>query len=130
MSTRPSTLTGVDAFVASLEHPRKPEILALRTIILKAHPSIRAGIKWNSLSFHTSEYFATVHLRAKDGVQLILHLGAKKREGSARLAIADPEGLLEWLAPDRASVTFRDARDMAKKEKAFTTVIRQWVAHV
>lgn len=130
MRTRPSTPTEVDAFVASLVHPHKPEILALRAIVLKAHPSIREGIKWNSLSFHTSEYFATVHLRAKDGVQLILHLGAKKRDGSARLAIADPQGLLEWLAPDRASVKFRDAREVAEKQKAFTAVIRQWVAHV
>jgi len=57
----------VEAFLASLDHPFKPEILALRQVILGADPSIAEGIKWNAPSFRTSEYFATMHLRAKDG---------------------------------------------------------------
>jgi hypothetical protein len=48
-----------------------------RQIILDADASIAEGIKWNAPSFYTSEYFATIQLRAKDGVQVILHLGAK-----------------------------------------------------
>jgi hypothetical protein len=70
----------VDAFLKSIDHPFEKEILALRQIILGAAPGIGEGIKWNAPSFQTSEYFATFHLRAKDCVQLILHLGAKKRE--------------------------------------------------
>ena len=66
----------MDAFLASLDHPFLREILALREIILGADPSIVEGIKWNAPSFRTSEYFATFHLRARDGVQLILHRGA------------------------------------------------------
>jgi hypothetical protein len=89
----------VETFLASLEHPFKQEIVALRQLILGADPGITEGIKWNAPSFRTSEYFATFQLRAKDGVQLILHLGAKKRDTAATgIEISDPASLLEWLA--------------------------------
>lgn len=121
----------VETFLASLEHPFKQEILAIRQIILGADPGIAEGIKWKAPSFHTSEYFATVNLRAKDGVQVILHFGAKKRDDlTARAAIADPELLLEWLASDRALVKFRDLKELDAKRSAFTNVIRQWIKHV
>lgn len=128
MKTR--AVTDVDAFLASLDHPFKDGILAVRKIVLNADPSIHEGIKWNSLSFQTSEYFATMHLRAEDGVQIILHRGAKRRDGPARLAIPDPKGLLEWLAPDRASVKFRDVKEITAKRAAFADVIRHWIEHV
>ncbi len=121
----------VDAFLATLEHPRKAEILALRQAILAADERIGEGIKWNAPSFRTSEWFATFHLRAKAGVQLILHFGAKARDTSgARAAIADPDGLLEWLGPDRASVKLRDLDDVRARQPAFTAVVRQWIEHV
>jgi len=118
----------VEAFVASLDHPFEPEIRAVREIVLGADPRIGEGIKWNAPSFRTSEWFATFHLRAKDGVQLILHLGAKKRD--AAVAIADPASLLTWLGTDRVSVTFRDLDDVAAKRAAFFALIRQWIEHV
>jgi hypothetical protein len=121
----------VETFLASLDHPFKQEILALKQVILGADPSIAEGIKWNAPSFRTSEYFATVHLRAKDGVQIILHLGAKTRVNApAGIAIADPEALLEWLAKDRASATFRDLNDIDARRSAFVDIIRQWIRHV
>lgn len=119
----------VDAFVAALGHPREREIRALREIILGADPRIAEGVKWNAPSFRTAEWFATFHLRAKEGVQLILHLGAKRRNGGD-VAIADPHSLLRWLAADRASVTFRELDDIDAKGVAFADVIRQWIAHV
>jgi hypothetical protein len=121
----------VETFLASLDHPSKQEILALRQIILGADPSIAEGIKWNAPSFRTSEYFATFQLRAKGGVQVILHLGAKVRDTSTSgIAIADPESLLEWLAKDRASVKFRDLKDVDARRSAFANVIREWIKHV
>ncbi len=122
---------GVETFLASLDHPRKPEVLALRQIILGADPGIAEGIKWNAPSFRTSGYFATFHLRAKDGVQVILHFGGKKRDGrTAGVTIADPASLLEWLATDRASVKFTDLKDIEAKRSAFAEVIRQWLKHL
>lgn len=120
----------VDAFLASLNHPFKNEIEELRKTILGADRRITEGIKWNAPSFRTTEWFATFHLRAKEGVQVILHLGAKKKDNSETVKIDDPDGLLEWLSSDRASAKFRDAKDVKSKKAAFGRVIRQWVQHV
>jgi hypothetical protein len=70
-----------------------------------------------------------MNLRGKDGLLLILHLGAKKRslpEG----AIDDSTGILKWLGPDRASVSFADEEDLADKRPALTNVLRQWICYV
>jgi hypothetical protein len=119
----------VGAFLAALDHPLKDVILAIRQVILAVDPRIAEGIKWNAPSFRTAEWFATFHLRAKAGVQVILHLGAKVREGPA-VPVADPDSLLVWLGKDRASVTFRDAGDVAVKREAFAGLIRSWIEHV
>src|SRR5262245_62925629 len=89
----------VESFLEALEHPAKREILALREAILDADSTIGEEIKWKSPSFRTTEHFATVNLRAREGVGLVLHFGAKKNEISARgVTIADPESLPKWLA--------------------------------
>jgi len=121
----------VESFLAELDHPLKPQVLALRSIILGADPSITEGIKWNAPSFRTSEWFATMRLNAKGGMQVILHFGAKKNEiTKTSVVIPDPEGLLEWLAKDRAVVKFLGVDDVAAKSQAFTRIIREWIRHV
>lgn len=104
--------------------------MALRETILAADRRIGEGIKWNAPSFRTSEDFATFHLRARDKVQLILHFGAKKRADVAGVTIDDPESLLTWLAPDRATVTFRDADEVRQRSAAMTAILRQWIERV
>lgn len=126
-----SASNGVGTFLATLDHPAKREVLALRAIILGADDSIREEIKWNAPSFYTTEHFATFHLRHSDGVQIVLHLGAKPRgDLKVRAAISDPEVLLEWRGADRATVTFRDLSDIEKRQRAFLEVLRQWITHV
>jgi hypothetical protein len=121
----------VAALLAGLEHPCEREILVLRAIILGADPRIGEGVKWNAPSYHTTEHFATFHLRSKAGVQIVLHLGAKPRHGArVRDAVADPAGLLDWRGPDRATVTFRDLAELEGKRAAFAAVVREWVAHL
>ncbi|WP_437708133.1 DUF1801 domain-containing protein [Sorangium sp. So ce448] len=118
----------VVAFLRELEHPRKEAIVALRQIILGVSPAIREEIKWNAPSFRTTEHFATFNLRAKDRVRLILHLGAKVKDTGAKgLEIADPAGLLEWLAKDRCLVTFSDTEDVQAKRAALESVLRAWL---
>ena len=119
----------VIAFLRELDHPRKRDIEAVRQLVLAASPAIREGIKWNAPSFRTTDWFATVNLRAKDGdhVWLILHTGAKKGVSAAGLVIADPAGLLRWLAKDRALVTFADEKDIAAKRKALQAIVRAWI---
>lgn len=116
----------VAAFLQKLKHPLKKEIEDLRKIILGVSPKIGEGIKWNSPSFRTTEYFATLNIR-KDQVWLILHLGAKVVDNSRELKIADPDGLLKWLAKDRVLVTFADARDVKAKKSRLQKIIREWI---
>ena len=114
-----------------LEHPHKPAIELLRKLVLGVDPSIREGIKWNAPSFRTSEYFATINLRAKAGVAIILHLGAKAREiPDGEMVIDDPMRLLKWLARDRAVVEFLRDGEIAEKKAALIAVLRQWIKHV
>lgn len=127
--TSADTTEAVDKFMAKLEHPHKATIEALRRIICDADSTIAEGIKWNAPSFRTSEYFATVNLRAKDGIAVILHLGAKVRE-NAKIEIKDPKDLLKWLAKDRAMVNFANIEDLRKHKAAFQDILCKWVKYV
>lgn len=119
----------VEALIDTLEHPYKAEILTLRQIILAADPQISEEVKWNAPSFRTTEHFATFQLRAKDGVQIIFHLGAKVTAATG-ITIADPSTLLTWLAKDRASVSFQNLAEIQAKQSAFADLVRAWIGHV
>ncbi|HKH48386.1 MAG TPA: DUF1801 domain-containing protein [Thermoanaerobaculia bacterium] len=69
----------VDAFLATLEHPHKESIQALRSLILSLDPRIREEIKWNAPSFLIQDHFATFKLHPPTSIQLVLHTGAKPR---------------------------------------------------
>lgn len=130
-ASSPTSSVSVEAFLADLEHPQKPAILALRRLLLDAAPGITEHVKWNAPSFRTTEDFATFHLRARDGVQLVLHLGAKPRPDSpVRGAIHDPAGLLTWKSADRAIVSFADHADVTARADALQALVTQWVAFV
>lgn len=130
-STKRAAPESVETFLSSLDHPSKQEILTLRRIILAADPAIAESIKWKAPSFYTSEHFATMNLRVKKGIAVILHFGAKKSDISTTgVAIPDPDSLIEWLAKDRAMVTFRDLDDIAARRSSFTKLIREWIKHV
>lgn len=121
----------VDEYLSTLDHPHRPAIMAIRQAILATDPAITEEIKWNAPSFRTSEHFATMNLRVKKGVAVILHFGAKKRDiSSTGVEIPDPDSLLEWLAKDRAMVTFRDAADVGERKVAFTSLLKEWIRHV
>lgn len=119
----------VDAFMQALDHPHKRAIEALRRVIVRTDPAIREGIKWNAPSFRTGEWFATTHLRAKSGIALILHLGAKVRS-APRPEIDDPARLLEWLGKDRARITLADVATVGATGQALERILRQWIRHV
>ncbi|MBI3714386.1 MAG: DUF1801 domain-containing protein [Betaproteobacteria bacterium] len=121
----------VDDLLLALEHPLKAEIGMVRALVLGADPVIGEGVKWKAPSFHAGAYFATVNLRSLDGVQIILHLDARKTAaGSAGMTIADPAGLLTWLAKDRASVKFPGRKEIKADGAAFQALIRQWIHYL
>lgn len=120
----------VDVFLNELRHPLKHEIELVRAALLASSPTVREEVKWNAPSFATRAQFATFHLRAKRGFQLVLHRGATAKPPPARLPIDDPTRLLAWRANDRALVTFEDAADVARKLPALKSVVKQWLRHV
>lgn len=127
-STPTDTSAAVDAFMATLDHPHADAVQRLRALVLGVDPTIAEGIKWNAPSWRTAEYFATTHLRAKRGLGLALHLGARARSVPAGgLAIDDPDGLLVWRAPDRALLTFGDRAELEARVEAVQAVLRQWI---
>ena len=128
----PALAPDVASLLAALEHPLEPAIRAVRAAILAADPGIAEAIKWNAPSYHLAgRHFATFHLRSKSGVQLVLHLGAKSRaDATVRSAVSDPDGLLEWKSPDRATVTLRDAEDAIARAPALGAIVRTWLEHV
>ena len=128
-ATAQDTASAVDAFLAALVHPHKDVVEALRAAMLAIDPAIRDGIKWNAPSYRTHEYFATTHLRDKKGVGLILHFGAKIRDAEGP-EIHDPQGLLKWLAQDRARVQFDDLADFEAKIPALKKIIKAWILRV
>lgn len=93
-------------------------------------PDIGEGIKWKSPSFRTSEYFATINLRSLDRVQLVFHLGAKVRDNTKELKIADPAGLIKWLAMDRCLVTLGAGKDLRANRAAFEKIVGAWIKYV
>lgn len=125
------TSLAVDAFMQALEHPAKPLIGQLRRTVLDTDAAVAEGVKWSAPSFRTTEYFATMNLRAKAGVGLVLHFGAKLREVAAGPGtIDDPQHLLQWVAKDRATIGFSDAQDLDARRAALQAILRQWIRHV
>jgi hypothetical protein len=127
--TKPSdTTAAVERFMATTTHPCEDAIQALRELILAVHPGIREGIKWNAPSYRTTDYFATTNLRAKAGIGIILHLGAKVRAES--VSIDDPQHLLTWHGSNRASLGFGGVDDIHVHATAVTAILAQWIAWV
>ena len=117
------------AFLAALDHPLKADIEAVRKLILATDPAITDGVKWNSLSFRHTDWFATVNLRSKDVIQLVMHTGAKAKNNS-KLKIPDENGLLVWLAKDRALATLGAGKALKTNAKAFEAIIKAWISYV
>ena len=118
------------ALIAQLEHPHKDAIDRLIELTLSADPRIELGWKWNAPSFALTDHFATMHLRAKQGVMLIMHFGVKKKATPPRESIADPGHLLTWLADDRAQISWADLAAVESNKKSFVALIRAWIAAI
>lgn len=121
----------VNALLDAHKHPLRKEIDALRTIILGADNSIGEGVKWNTASFRTTDWFATLNgpKHVKEPM-IILHAGARAKGMVLKDRIPDPEGLLKWLGNDRAQIIFKDGKDISTKEAALTAVLRHWIEHL
>lgn len=116
------------ALLAAHDHPLRKELDALRTIILGVDPAIEEGVKWNTASFRTTDWFATLNgPRLVKEPMIILHAGAKAKGMVLKDRIPDPEGLLKWLGNDRAQIVFNDLQDIASKRIALHTIVSSWI---
>jgi hypothetical protein len=120
-----------------LDHPLKKDIEFVRRVILGVRPEgprrIMEGVKWNAPSFRTAEtdFFATFFLRDHDSVRLILHTGAKAKRGAkATMTLADPGGLVKWLAKDRCMVSIGAGKEVRKHRAAIESIIGQWLDQI
>ncbi|TFV73332.1 DUF1801 domain-containing protein [Blastococcus sp. CT_GayMR19] len=119
----------VDRYMAELEHPLKAGIERLRAAILASNDGITEHVKWNAPSFrYAGADRVTFRLQPGDRLQLVLHRGAKVRDDAADFRFDDDSGQLDWVAPDRAVVTFRDLDDVAARQTAVVDVVKRWVA--
>jgi len=111
------------------DHPLRDAIEALREIVLATDPTVVEGVKWNTASFRTTEWFATVNgpKQTKEPM-LVLHAGAKAKGRDLQKRVADPTKLARWLGKDRAVVTFADRADVKKQRAALQALLRSWIA--
>ncbi len=120
-----------DALLDRLGHPERRLIDALRRRIAAAAPKAEESVKWNAPSFAMSDHFATLNLRAKRGVQLVLHLGAKPRTDLDMRELVDaPAGLLDWKGPDRAVVAIQDEAHLKRIGPALGRIVKRWATEV
>ena len=113
------------------EHPLRTEIDALRTIILAADTFIVEGVKWNTASFRTTEWFATLNgPKQVREATIILHAGAKAKGMDLKGRIADPTGMIKWLGAERGMITFSSLTDIKAKQTDLHLLIRAWIKHI
>ena len=119
----------VEDYLAGLSHAELAGILRLRAAILAADPRLVERIKWNAPSFGLgADDLVTMRLAPRDAFQLVFHRGVAKVAGA--VTIDDPEGLLEWRAPDRAVLDIRTSARAAELVPAIVALVRAWVAAV
>jgi hypothetical protein len=117
----------VEAFLADLEHQRKPEVEALRQAILSGVPGLTERIKWNAPSFGPGDDDRiTMRLQPGDRLQLVLHRGAKARPVDG-FTFSDPAALIAWAAADRGVVTIAPG-ELDQLRAALVDLLRRWVA--
>jgi hypothetical protein len=121
----------VNALLDAHKHPLRTEIDRLRTIILSVDKRIEEGVKWNTASFRTTDWFATLNgpMHVKEPM-LILQAGAKAKGIVVKDRIPDPQGLIKWLGNDRAQIVFKDVEDVKAKANAVRSVIKAWLINL
>ena len=116
----------VDEYIASLEHPHRESLQAVRAIVLDAHPAIAERIKWKSPSFYAPTAdgkgidLGAFELRARDFLRLVLVF--------PNGLVPDPGGIMLGTWPDRRELRFSSLDDVADTRAALSTIIREWVA--
>lgn len=111
----------VEALMASLQHPHKAEIEAVRRIILGASRKLEERVKWKAPSFHCGGVdLGAFNLHQVGFAQLILVFprGIPAETGP---------GVLEGTWKDRREVRFHDLAEVSRKKAGLVRVVKAWV---
>jgi len=118
----------VDNFLDKLNHPLRPTIDLIRSIILNMNCQIIETIKWNSPNYSfLDKDLITIRIQPIKNIQLILHRGAKKKEQPDQRLIDTSFKLLSWKENDRAIVTFGTHDEVTSNSEALKLVLKNWV---
>lgn len=116
----------LETYMSGLVHPMRAEVETVLAALLSEDADIAAGVKWNAPSFTwRGEDRVTFRLHPKGWLQLILHRGAKPRDGA--FTFDDPSGLITWLAPDRGMIELKDSAAVTANLPAVVAVSRAWM---
>ena len=117
----------VDAWLATLDAPRRVAIDALRTIVRAADPGLTEEIKWNAPSYaHHGHDRVTLGVEPRGGYRVVLHRGAKALDATT-FSFDDPDGLAAWPSPDRGVVRLADLAAIESKTPPLTSLIARWI---
>jgi hypothetical protein len=129
--SKPATASdqqNVNNFLKNLDHPMKPAIDVLRSIILSVNKGITENIKWNepNFCFH-GEDRVTMKIFPPNQIQLIFHLGTGKRPAPKDRLIDDASGLLSWRTNDRALISFTTLTDIESNKAFIIDIVNKWI---
>lgn len=124
----PPLSPSVTVFLDQQNHPRRPEIEKLRSLILDGCPQLSESIKWNGPNYSDGgKDRLTMRILPTHQLQLIFHCGAKASRGIEKSRIPDPAKLLSWKSADRAVVTLADSETLNSVKTELTYLIQAWV---
>lgn len=126
---KPSDRQQVEEYLKKLEHPLKREIEEVRRIILSIDNEHSEHVKWNapSFRFHNDDR-VTFNFHGNGYFRLVLHRGTKVKESmDLRPLFENVQGLMEWVADDRAVIKFTDMKDVEAKRELLKEVVKRWV---
>jgi uncharacterized protein YdhG (YjbR/CyaY superfamily) len=114
-----ASISSVDAFMQSIDHPLKAEIEALRKIIKGTNEEITEQVKWNAPSYsYRGEYLVTFNLRETKHIHLVFH-------NPMIAKIKSP--LLEGDYVDRRMTYFSDRKDIQSRKDELVQVLKQLI---
>jgi len=121
----------VTSFLESLTDDQKSQVLLLREIITSIHADLIEHVKWNSPSYILNgEDRITFNVVNKEQVvQLVLHMGATRKENKAGTPILGNDGgIVRWSSDIRGVISFTGLDDITSRRTVLEQVLSQWLA--
>lgn len=121
--------SSVEEYLDGLSKLQREQVLLLRSIILKAEPTLSEHIKWNSPSYvFNGEDRITFNVRLNKPVMIVLHMGATTKEDKkAHPIIADPTNLITWNSNIRGALAFETTAVITENQNQFMQLIKNWL---